>query len=181
MFLKSEQLIVVILSIMAGGVTGSLAQIENRLNSVSIYLQKHLKQSGENFIGGITTSFLLFCMGAMTIVGAIDDGLGNGSELLLTKSILDGFTSIALASTLGIGVLFSVVPLLIFQGGITLLAIHMGSIFNPQIINELSATGGVLLIGLGLNMLNVTKIKILDILPALFFSGIFAYIYYSII
>lgn len=113
----------------------------------------------------------------MTILGAIEEGLGQGAELLLTKSILDGFSSIALAAALGIGVLFSAVPLLLFQGGITLLAFWLGSFFDPRLITELSATGGLLLIGLGLNILKITRIQVTDLLPALPYALLFAYIY----
>jgi uncharacterized protein len=177
MFLKSEWLIVVVLSILAGAITGSLLELNTRIQQSTRIVRKKFKNSGEHFAEGITTAFLLYCMGALTILGAIDEGLGNGSELLLTKSILDGFASIALAAALGIGVIFSVIPLFIYQGGITLLAMYLGSFFDVAIINELSATGGVLLCGLGLNILNIAKIKVMDMLPAILYALIFAYIY----
>ncbi len=177
MFLKSQWLIVVVLSILSGGIVGSLLRLNLRIQQSSTQLRKHVKIVDDKFSEGLVTSFLLFCMGAMSILGSIDEGLGNGSELLITKSILDGFTSIALAAALGMGVLFSIVPLLLFQGGITLLAFYAGSFFDASIINELSATGGVLLCGLGLNILNITKIKVMDLLPAILFAIIFGYFY----
>ncbi len=177
MFLKSQWLIVVVLSILVGGITGGLLQLNTRIQQSSNRFREKFKGTGENFAEGVTTSFLLFCMGAMTILGAIDEGLGNGSELLFTKSLMDGFASVALAAALGIGVIFSIVPLFIYQGSLTLLAIYLGSFFDTAIINELSATGGVLLCGLGLNILNVTKIKVMDLLPAIIYALIFAYIY----
>jgi uncharacterized membrane protein YqgA involved in biofilm formation len=177
MFLKSQWLLVVVLSILVGGVVGGLLRLNMRIQQSSADLRKHVKIVDEKFSEGLITSFLLFCMGAMTILGSIDEGLGNGSELLITKSILDGFASIALAAGLGAGVIFSIVPLFIFQGGITLLAFYAGSFFDTDIVNELSATGGVLLVGLGLNILNVTKIKVMDLLPAIIFAIIFGYLY----
>lgn len=177
MFLKSQWLIVVVLSILSGGIVGSLLRLNLRIQQSSTQLRKHVKIVDDKFSEGLVTSFLLFCMGAMSILGSIDEGLGNGSELLITKSILDGFTSIALAAGLGMGVLFSIIPLLLFQGGITLLAFYAGSFFDASIINELSATGGVLLCGLGLNILNITKIKVMDLLPAILFAIIIGYFY----
>jgi uncharacterized protein len=177
MFLKSQWLLVVVLSILTGGVAGGLLRLNLRTQQYSSQLRHKVKFLDEKFSEGLVTSFLLFCMGAMTILGSIDEGLGNGSELLITKSILDGFAAIALAAGLGAGVLFSVIPLLLFQGSITLLATYAGSFFDPAIVNELSATGGVLLCGLALNILNVTKIKVMDLLPAILFAIIFAYLY----
>lgn len=177
MFLKSEWLIVVVMAILAGAITGGVLQLDERMERLSARLKNRFKNTGEHFSEGLITAFLLYCMGAMTILGAIDEGLGNGSELLFTKSILDGFASIALASALGVGVIFSVVPLFIYQGGITLLALYLGSFFDMAIINELSATGGILLCGLGLNILKLRKIKVMDMLPALLYALIFAYIY----
>ncbi|MDG5800399.1 DUF554 domain-containing protein [Marinilabiliaceae bacterium ANBcel2] len=177
MFLKTENLILVVLSILFGGIVGGSLQIDKRIQYFSLKLRKKSSLVGETFSEGITTAFLLYCMGALAILGAIDEGLGHGSELLLTKSVLDGFSSIALASALGVGVIFSIVPLFLYQGGITLMASHMGAFINESIINDLSATGGILLCGLGLNILKVTKIKVIDLIPSLLFILIFAYIY----
>lgn len=177
MFLKSQWLLVVVLSILSGGIIGGLLRLNSRIQKSSTQLRHHIKIVDEKFSEGLVTSFLLFCMGAMTILGSIDEGLGNGSELLITKSILDGFASIALSAALGAGVLFSVIPLFLFQGGITLLAMYAGSFFDTSIVYELSATGGVLLCGLGLNILNVTKIKVMDLLPAIAFAIIYGYLY----
>lgn len=177
MFIKSEWLLVVVLAILAGAITGSLLQLNCRLEQAGNKFRQRFTGTGESFVEGMITSFLLFCMGAMTILGAIEEGLGQGAELLLTKSILDGFSSIALAAALGIGVLFSAVPLLLFQGGITLLAFWLGSFFDPRLITELSATGGLLLIGLGLNILKIARVQVTDLLPALPYALLFAYIY----
>lgn len=181
MFLKSDWLLVVVLSILSGGIVGGLLRLNMRVQQSSARLHTKIKLVDEKFSEGLVTSFLLFCMGAMTILGSIDEGLGNGSELLITKSILDGFASIALAAGLGAGVLFSVIPLFLFQGGITLLAFYAGSFFDAAIVNVISATGGVLLCGLGLNILNITKVKVMDLLPALLFAIVYGYLYKSYI
>ncbi len=177
MFLKSQWLLVVVLSILSGGIAGGLLNLNHRIQNLSSKFRNQISIVDEKFSEGLVTAFLLFCMGAMTILGSIDEGLGNGSEILITKSILDGFASIALAAALGTGVIFSAIPLFIFQGGITLLAIYAGNLFDQSIIRELSATGGVLLCGLGLNILNIAKIKVMDLLPAIIFAIIFAYFY----
>ena len=103
----------------------------------------------------------------MTIMGAIDEGIGRSSEILFTKSLMDGFSSILLASAFGIGVVFSAFPLLIFQGGITLLAMSASRFFTPDIIQGITSVGGILLIGLSINILEIKKIKVLNMLPAL--------------
>ena len=177
MFLKSEWLIVVVLSLLAGGIVGGLLRLEDRMDRFSENLKHRFRFKDARFSEGLITSFLLFCMGAMTILGAIDEGLGNGPELLMTKSVLDGFASIALAASMGVGVLFSVVPLLLYQGGITLLSVALGNFFAMAVVNELTATGGVLLIGLGLNILDITKIRVMDLLPSLLFVIGFAWLY----
>jgi hypothetical protein len=116
-------------------------------------------------------------MGSMTILGAIEEGLGGIPNLLVAKSVLDGFSSIILAATMGIGVLFSFIPLLLFQGGLTLLASNMQNILTGSIINELSAVGGILLLGLGITILDIKKIKILNMLPSLIIVVILTYFF----
>ncbi|MDZ7776750.1 MAG: DUF554 family protein [Bacteroidales bacterium] len=118
---------------------------------------------------------MLFCMGSMTILGAIEEGLGDEPNLLLAKSLMDGFSSIALASAMGIGVLFSVVPLFIYQGSITLFAGYFREYATNLYINELTAVGGILLLGLGLSILDIKKINIVNMLPALLYILILVY------
>jgi uncharacterized membrane protein YqgA involved in biofilm formation len=115
-------------------------------------------------------------MGSMTIVGAIEEGFGKTSNLLLTKSILDFFSSLMLASGLGIGVLFSFIPLLFFQGGITLFVSLIGKNIPPEIISELTATGGIILIGLSFNLLQIKELKIINLLPSLVFICLLVWI-----
>lgn len=167
MALKGSQLLVIVFSLILGAVTGQLLNLEEKAEAATLRLKKGLKIGEPKFSEGLVTSFMLFCMGSMTILGAIEEGLGNGSHLLLTKSLMDGFSSMALAAALGIGVAFSTVPMLVFQGGITLLAMCLGH-FIPEIsIVNLSSVGGIILIGLGINILEIKKIRIMNMLPAL--------------
>ncbi|MCD4772020.1 MAG: DUF554 domain-containing protein [Bacteroidales bacterium] len=177
MALKTSNLILVVLSLVLGSVIGELIGIEKSINKFSDYLKKKIHVKNEKFSEGFTTAFLLYCMGSMTILGAIEEGLGDAPNLLLVKSIMDGIASIALASALGIGVAFSVIPLLIYQGGLTLFADSVGDFFSNVIIDELTAVGGILLIGLGISILEIKKLRILNMIPALVIIVILVYLF----
>lgn len=129
------------------------------------------------FAEGLVTAFLLFCMGSMTVLGAIEEGLGGRPNLLVAKSVLDGFASLALAASLGVGVLFSVIPLLIYQGGLTLLAGSLHAVMSDVVVSEVSAAGGLILIGLGITILEIKQLKVLNMLPALAFAGVLAAVF----
>lgn len=180
MALKGQQFLVIVFSLIIGTITGEVFLLENRMERFSHSLKKAFKVGNPKFTEGLITSFLLFCMGSMTILGAIDEGVGNGSDLLFTKSMMDGFSSIALAAAFGLGVTFSVIPLFLFQAGITLLAWWLGDFFPVAIINDLTAVGGILLIGLGINILELKHIRIMNMLPALLFAILFSWIANSI-
>lgn len=167
MALKSDVYLLVILSLISGSLIGEAINIEVWMDNLGSKLKARLKSKNDKFSEGLVTAFLLFCMGSMTILGAIEEGLGGKPNLLLTKSIMDGFGSIALASALGIGVMFSVIPLLIYQGGLTLLTSILGDYFSEVYINNLTSVGGILLIGLGLRILEIKQIRVLNMLPAL--------------
>ena len=122
----------------------------------------------DKFSDGILTAFLLFCVGSMTIVGSIDEGLGKRPDILYTKSVMDGISSIILASTFGIGVLFSIFPMLIFQGGITILVFYYKDFLSIELINHISSVGGVLIVALGFKLLGYKKINPTNMIPAIF-------------
>jgi uncharacterized membrane protein YqgA involved in biofilm formation len=168
--------LLVILSIVLGGFVGLKLQLEEHTEQLGNYLQVKIRIKNDRFTEGLVTAFLLFCMGSMTIVGAIEEGFGATSDLLLTKSILDFFSAIMLASGLGIGVLFSVVPLLLFQGGITLFVSIVGKDIPREIVSELTVVGGIILLGLSFNLLKIKKIEIINLLPALLFICIFVWL-----
>jgi hypothetical protein len=164
---KTNNFLIMIFSILLGSIIGELVDIDSAMNKFSEWLKNKIKSKNNKFSEGFITAFLLFCMGSMTILGAIEEGLGGASNLLLAKSILDGFSSIVLSASLGIGVIFSAIPLLIYQGGLTLFASLLQNFFTEILINELTAVGGLLLIGLGINILEIKKLKILNMLPSL--------------
>ena len=138
---KTGNFLVMIFSIVPGAIIGELLNIEGRVDRLSRFLKRAVGSGDDYFSEGFVTSFLLFCMGSMTILGAIEEGLGGRPDLLLAKSVLDGFSSIALSASLGVGVLFSAIPLLIYQGGITLFASSLHHVLTPKLINEVTAVG----------------------------------------
>lgn len=150
-----------------GSLFGEALNIEGWINRISRKLKKKVKSDNDKFSEGLVTAFLLFCMGSMTILGAIEEGLGNTPNLLVTKSIMDGFSAIALSSALGIGVIFSVIPLFIYQSTLTLLTSVIGNYFNDIYIANLTSVGGILLVGLSLRILEIKKIRVLNMLPAI--------------
>ena len=165
--IKTQNFLLLIFSIVLGSIIGELLDLEKWLNRLGESLKLLIKSKNDRFAEGLVTAFLLFCMGSMTILGAIEEGLGNPPHLLLAKSVLDGFSSIALSASLGAGVIFSIIPLLLYQGGITLFASSLQNFFNDSMILELTAVGGLLLIGLGINILEIKKLKVLNMLPSL--------------
>jgi len=167
MALENDNFLVLIFSLLIGGILGELLKLDVRLDGLATALKHMLRVGDARFTEGLITAFLLFCVGSMTIVGALNEGLSADRTLLLTKSILDGFTSIALASVYGVGVLFSALPLLLLQGGITLLAGQFQGFFSAEIINGLTAVGGVLILGIGLSLLEIKPIKTINLLPGL--------------
>jgi hypothetical protein len=167
MSMRTSHMLLMIFSIVIGSIIGELLSLEAGMERLSENLKARLKSSNEKFTEGMITAFLLYCMGSMTILGAFEEGLGGEPNLLLAKSVLDGFSSVALASALGIGVMFSILPLLVYQGGLTLLAAQLQDVFTELVIDELSAVGGLLLIGLGINILEIKRLRIMNMLPSL--------------
>ena len=178
MAIKTSNFLILIFSIVIGAVIGEIIDIEKRIDNFGEWLKGKLKTKNESFSEGFVTAFLLYCMGSMTILGSIEEGLGGAPNLLVAKSVLDGFSSIVLAATLGVGVLFSFIPLFIFQGGLTLFASNMQSVFTEAMINELTAVGGIILLGLGITMLEIKKIRILNMLPSLIIIVILTYFFF---
>jgi len=168
--------LLVLFSLILGGFAGAKIQLDEKINRLGDLIKVKMKSDNERFTEGLVTAFLLFCMGSMTIIGAIEEGFGKTSNLLLTKSILDFFSSVMLASGLGIGVLFSFVPLLLFQGGITLLVSMVGKDIPAEIISEITAVGGIILMGLSFNLLQIKEIKIINLLPSLLLICLFVWL-----
>lgn len=159
----------VILSVVAGGIIGVLLKIEERLDRLGARLQKRFSSAeGDSFGKGFVTATLMYCVGAMAIVGSMDSGLRGDHSTLFAKSVLDGVSSVILTGTLGPGVLLSAVPVLIYQGGIALLAQAVEPLLSDRVVTEMSAVGGVLILGIGLNMIRKDHIPVGDLLPAVF-------------
>jgi uncharacterized protein len=175
MALKVHSILIVFFSLILGAISGEILDLDKLTEKAGLKLKKKVKLGGEQFSEGVLTAFLLFCMGSMTILGTFDEGIKNNSTLLITKSIMDGLGAIALASALGIGVGFSAIAILIYQGGLTLLANFLGNFISENMLTELTATGGIMLVGLGLNILEIKRIKVFNLLPALVFAVLLAW------
>lgn len=166
--LGTGNVMLVILSIVIGGCIGVALQIEKRLDHLGQKLQKRFSHGeDDNFGKGFVIASLMYCVGAMAIVGSLDSGLRGDHSTLIAKSILDGVNSIILASTMGPGVMLSAVAILIYQGGISLLAQFVAPILTDRAVTEMSAVGGVLIMGIGLNMIRKEHIPVGDLLPAI--------------
>src|SRR3989339_491742 len=167
MALKTSNYLILVFSMVIGAILGTMMDLEKLINRFSEKLKTKIKTDNNKFSEGMISAFLLYCMGSMTILGAFEEGFGSSPNLLLAKSLMDGVSSIALSAGLGVGVIFSVVPLMLYQGGLTLFANLLNDKLSEPIINELSAVGGLMLIGMGLNILEIAKIKVINLLPAL--------------
>lgn len=165
--IPSGYLLVLIFSLIIGGIIGEAISLQQLLQQAGDWVKATLQVGDQRFTEGLITAFILFCVGSMTIVGAIEEGLQGKRELLVIKSTLDGVSSIAFAATYGIGVLFSIFPMLVFQGGITLLAGAAQRFFTDTIIGMLNATGGLLIVGIGINLLQLGRINVENLLPSL--------------
>ena len=176
MVYKMQHILIVVSSLAIGSLLGEWMNLENGVERLSNYFKRRLRIGSDKFSEGLTTSFLLFCIGSLTILGAIQEGTGGSPDLLMTKSLMDGFSAILLASAFGVGVLVSAIPLFLFQGGITLLAMYASSFFSAEIIQGLTSVGGILLIGLSINILEIKKLRILNMLPALIIVAVLLWI-----
>lgn len=163
------RLLVVLGALLIGGLIGSALRLEERLDGAADWLRSKVAREADQatFIEAAVTATLIFCVGPLAIIGSISDGLGHGAEQLIVKAVMDGFAAIAFASTLGIGVMASVIPLLLYQGAITALGWWLGDFMPPAHIDALTATGGVILLGLGFRLSGIKQIQIGDLLPAL--------------
>jgi len=173
MFLKTENPLIVLGALLIGALLGEWWKIEDGLQNLGHVLEERFTSNSEagpnsNFVRGFLTASLLFCVGPMTILGSIQDGLTGNYELLAVKSVLDGFASLAFSSSLGIGVLFSTLVILVFQGGISLMAVQLNALVTTPMLNEMTAAGGVILMGLAISsLLEIKKIRTGNFLPAL--------------
>jgi len=194
--LKSESIILIVISVVVGSIIGEWLDMDKYMNKLSVLLQQRSKRGGtketeagaeveaksevlvkSGFSEGFITASMLFCVGSMAILGSFQDGMGESPDILYAKSVMDGISSIALASSFGIGVIFSSVPLMIYQGGLTLFAAFIMRFMSDEMMADLTATGGVLLIGLAISILKIKTIRVINMLPALVIIVILSYFF----
>ncbi len=171
MALKTQNILIVLGSILVGGIIGEWWRIDERLESLGRKAEEKASRfpflTRGDFTKGFVTASLVFCVGPMTVVGSLQEGISGDASLLIMKSVLDGFTSMAFAASLGMGVTFSAIVVLVVQGGLTLSAGALGGLLSDEMVLEMTAAGGVLLIGISLMMLEIKRIRVANLLPAL--------------
>lgn len=172
MGLKSENFLIVIISLALGAAWGEWMNLEDRLNALGNWLETKISSKNETSISqGFVTATLIFVIGAMAVIGALDSGIRGDHDVLLTKSIIDGFTSLILTTTLGIGVMFSAIPVVLYQGIIALFATQIHQWVPQELMDayivEMTSTGGIMIFAIGLNLLGVTKIRVANLLPGI--------------
>lgn len=177
MTLSTKNSIAVLLSLVAGTITGDLLGLETKLNNMGDTIKSKLNAADTGFTQGFVSATLLFCVGSMAIIGAFNDGIRNDPELLITKGIMDGIASTLFAGSLGLGVIFSVIPMFIYQAGLTLIASWIEPFITPEIYANISGVGGLMIMGIGLNLLKVTQLKLGDMLPALIYAVFFTMLF----
>ena len=167
--LEGNNILITIISIAVGAIVGEALDIDAFINKFAKRIEDKLNSSGGDikFAKGFVTATLLFCVGAMAIVGSLDSGLKGNNTTLYTKALLDGITAVVFASNFGVGVLFSSLPILLYQGGITLLASIVAPLLTTAVVNEMTCVGSLLIIALALNMLKICNIKVANYLPAI--------------
>lgn len=172
MALLTKNPLIIIGSLVLGGVIGEIIDIELRLQNLGKWLEKNITSGEDNgkFTKGFVTTTLIYCVGAMAIMGALESGLQGNNSILYAKAMLDGVSSVVFAASLGIGVIFSALPVLLYQGAISLFAGLLQGVLSTSVINEMSATGGLLIVAIGLNILEIKEIKVANLLPGIFIA-----------
>lgn len=171
MALKTSSFIIILISLCLGAMVGEFLKIEDNMNEFGLKLEKRFAKPGSNFAEGFVTASLIFLIGSMGIIGAIESGVANQHQTLFTKAVMDGFMSIMLTATLGVGVLFSAVPVFLYQGIIALAASVLMRYIPKELLEalmaEISAIGGLMILAIGLNIIGITKIRVSSYLPGI--------------
>jgi hypothetical protein len=166
--LVGENLTLLIMSVIIGTAIGELINIEGKLDNLGALVESKMKNKQSNIALGFITCTLVYCVGSMSVIGSIQSGLSGNHEILFSKALLDGITSISMAVSMGIGVVFSSISIFIYQGIITMLAQFMQSLLSDVVVTEMTAIGGTLIMAIGLNFLEIKRIKVGNMLPAIF-------------
>lgn len=167
MAVKTQHLIIMVAAISIGSLAGELLDIEGRLERAANNIEERYAKQANGFSVGFITATILYCTGSMGVLGAFEEGLGGYPLLLMTKSMMDGFVAIAMGASLGFGVMLSAIPVLIYQGALTLAASSLQPFMTPAAVTEMSAVGGLMLAAIGLNLLKLVKIRVTNMVPAL--------------
>lgn len=185
MTFETTQIVIVIISIVIGAIIGEWMDLDGKVNTLGQWIEGKLpaKKEGPGIAQGFVTGSLIFCVGSMAVIGAIDSGLRNDHDVLVMKGILDGFTSIILSSTLGIGVAFSAVAVFLYQGSITFLATIISRYVPDDLlqffISEMTATGGLMIAAIGLNLIGLTKMRVANFIPGIAVVAVIVTIMYA--
>ncbi|MDF2677135.1 MAG: hypothetical protein K0Q97_1452 [Bacillota bacterium] len=166
--LQGENLSLMIISVILGTFIGELLNIEDKLDNLGTWVESKIKNKKSNITQGFVTCTLVYCVGSMAIVGSIQSGLTGNHEILFSKAVLDGIISITMTVSMGIGVMLSSVSVFIYQGTITLLAQFLQSFLNDVVVREMTSVGGVLIMAIGLNFLEIKRVKVGNMIPAVF-------------
>lgn len=177
MALETKNVLIVVLSLVFGALTGEFCRIEDRLDKLGAWMESKVGHSQGDFAKAFVTASLVYCVGAMAIVGSIQDGISGDASTLYVKSLLDGVSSVVFASTMGLGVAFSAIPVLLYQGTISLLAQFIQGFLTAPVIAEMTATGGILIMGIGIKMLDLKDIKVGNLLPSIFYAVLLALVF----
>ncbi|MBN2282662.1 MAG: DUF554 domain-containing protein [Deltaproteobacteria bacterium] len=174
MALSGEDLIATVACVLLGAITGELLKIERGIEKLGESLKRRFRSRSSTFVEGFVSSSVLYVTGVLVILGPLQEGTTGDASILYIKSLLDGFASVVLASTLGIGVLFSALPVFIIQGAVTLLASSLLFLKEPLVLNAITSAGGVLIFGIGINLLEIKKIRIGNFIPAIIYAAAWA-------
>lgn len=166
--LKSDSLLLIIISIVIGSYIGELLKIEESLTKLGQWLENRFSKNDNGFVKAFVTASLIYCVGSMAIVGSLESGLTGNHKILYVKSLLDGIASIIFASSLGFGVIFSSLIVLLYQGSITISSSLLKPLLNESVINQMTAIGGLIIIGIGINLLELKKINVGNMIPSIF-------------
>lgn len=175
MALTSPNDVVLVVSLSLGALIGYACHLDRRINHLGVQLKRLVRVNDSDFVDGFVSASLIYCVGAMAIVGAFEAGINQNYDVLFVKSTLDGIMSIVLGSTMGIGVFFSGLPVLIYQGALTLLASFLEPFLTDSVVEYLTASGGVLIMGIGLSVAGIKEIPTINLLPGIFIAGIIGY------
>ncbi|HOO47764.1 MAG TPA: DUF554 domain-containing protein, partial [Deltaproteobacteria bacterium] len=163
--------------LLLGGITGEMLRIEDGLEWLGLQLRQRFRSDSASFVQGFVSATLLYLTGAMTIIGCIQDGTVGDASTLYLKSLLDGVASVALSSTLGVGVLFSSVSVLIVQGTLTILASYIAFLQDPRVLESITVTGGMIIVGIGINLMDIKKIRVGNLVPAVVYAALYPIVF----